>query len=108
MQRLIQQDPGMIAGKRPPGAVGAMLAGRQSDNQQPRIHGPKRWHRPAEVIRLFEAHGIEKRGETATAPAHRIKRAVHTGSWLQSLKRNKKRATRKLRVARRRSRAALD
>ena len=36
-QRRVEQVAGIIAGEGPPGAVGAAQAGRQADDQEPRI-----------------------------------------------------------------------
>ena len=51
VQRRVQQYPGVIAGKRPAGAIGAVHAGRQADDQQARLRVAEGRHRPAEVAR---------------------------------------------------------
>jgi hypothetical protein len=70
----------MIAGKRPTGAIGAVLSRRQSNDQQLGVGVAERGNRPAEVAGLVQAHGIEKSAQARAAPAHGIKCAVHTGS----------------------------
>ena len=47
MQRSIQQDAGVIAGEWSAGAVGAVHAGRQPDDQQARAPIAERGHRGA-------------------------------------------------------------
>ncbi len=43
-QRGIEQIAGVIAGERPSGAIGALHAGRQPDNQQPTVGIAERRH----------------------------------------------------------------
>ena len=51
-QRLVEQVAGIVAGERPPGAVGAAQAGREADDQQARVERPERGHRRIEPGRL--------------------------------------------------------
>ena len=53
-QGLVEQDPGMVAGERPPGAVGAEHAGREADEREPGTTVAERRHRrvpPAGISR---------------------------------------------------------
>ena len=51
-QRLVEQLAGVVAGERPAGAVGALQAGRQTDDQQARIERAERGDRRVEPGRL--------------------------------------------------------
>ena len=46
LERLVEQVAGVVAGERPPGAVGAPQAGREADDQQARVDAG-RTRRPA-------------------------------------------------------------
>ena len=48
----VQQHPGIVAGKRPSCAIGAVVAWRQADDEQWSLRIPERRHRPREIIRL--------------------------------------------------------
>ena len=72
MQRLVEQYPGMIAGKRPTGAIGPVLARRQADDEQARVWVAERGNRPAEVVGFFEP--------TASRNAARRGQRLHPGS----------------------------
>ena len=105
-QRPVQQNAGVIAGEGPSGAVGAVHAGRETDDQQARRRIAERRHRPAEIIRLLAVHltrNAASRGQRRQSgskallmPAARVKRP------------HKKTGYADTRVARRRSRLALD
>ena len=51
-QRRVEQVAGIVAGERPAGAVGAAQAGREADDQQPRVERPEGRHRRVEPVRL--------------------------------------------------------
>ena len=51
-QRLVEQVAGIVAGERPAGAVGALHAGRQADDQQARGDRPEGRHRRVEPVRM--------------------------------------------------------
>ncbi len=72
MERAVEQDAGVVAGKRSPGAIGAMQARRQANDQQPMTLASKRRDRPAVVLGMALADRLEKRGQPAAAPAVRI------------------------------------
>ena len=59
----------MIAGERPSGAIRAVHAGREADDQQPRRWVAERRHRLAEIVGLLMPHRIEKSREARAAPA---------------------------------------
>jgi hypothetical protein len=62
----------MVAGERPAGAVGAMQARREPDDQQPVAHGAEGRHGPAVVIRMRDPHGVQVARETRAEPAARL------------------------------------
>ena len=68
-QRRIQQDASIVAGKRAPARVGAVHAGRQPDDDQPRGRIAKGRHRTAEVPRICFADFVKEAGEPRTAAA---------------------------------------
>ena len=51
-QRRVEQVAGIVAGERPPGAVRAAQAGRQADDQQPRVERAEGRDRRVEPVRL--------------------------------------------------------
>ena len=60
MQRLIQQDAGVVTGKRPARAIGAMHPWRQSHYQETRV-GSAEWRDWFTVIvRIALVYGVEK------------------------------------------------
>jgi hypothetical protein len=65
---LVQQDAGMVAGERPPGAIRTMHAGGKTDNQQVGACHAKGWHRLREIRRLLGAHFLQE-GEKARTGA---------------------------------------
>lgn len=84
MQRAVEQDAGVIAGKRSPGAIGAMQSRRQTNDQQPMTLASKRRNRPAVVAGMSLAHRLEKAGQPAAAAAIRIEESSDLAhGWLQ-------------------------
>ena len=71
LQRGVEQVAGVVAGERPPGAVGAAQARRQADDQQPRVERPERGHRRVEPRRLALAPGLAEGDEPRTAADNR-------------------------------------
>src|SRR6202167_6183370 len=69
LERGVEEVAGIIAGKRPAGAVGAAQPGSEPDNQQSCIGGSERWHRSIEPMRLFFAPGLPERNKPGTARA---------------------------------------
>ncbi len=63
----IEQRAGMVAGKRPPGAVGAAQTRRQPDDQDFGAVLAKRRHRRVEPVRMRGPLGLAKRGEPRAA-----------------------------------------
>ena len=63
MQGFVKQDAGMIAGKRSPGAVGAMHAGGEADDQQSCFVVAKGHDRARMVIGVFDADIGKKAGQ---------------------------------------------
>ncbi len=77
VQGFVQQHTGEIAGEGPSATVGAVHAGREPDDQQFGCGVAEGGHRAGMVIGVAGAHLIEKRGETRTGSAVRVK--VHRG-----------------------------
>src|ERR1700733_7396395 len=69
LERGVEEVAGIIARKRPAGAVGAAQPRSEPDNQQPRVRGTERWHRSVEPMRLFFAPGLPERNKPGTARA---------------------------------------
>ena len=80
-QGRVQQFAGMIAGKRPPGAVGAFETGRQADDQQLGPAVAKGRNRRVEPLRAGRALRLAKGGQTRTerAVARRQRRVGQRG-----------------------------
>ena len=71
-QGRIEQVAGIVAGERPPGAVGALQSGRETDDQQRGIGGAERGNRRIEPVRLARAvFGAElaRRGQSGQSRA---------------------------------------
>ena len=69
LQRRVEQVAGIVAGERPPGAVGAAHAGGEADDQQPCAQRPERGHRRVEPGRLLGAPFLAERHEARAARA---------------------------------------
>lgn len=63
VQHLVKKDTRVIARKGPPGSVGSMQTGSQSDNQKSCGRITKRWHRPAVVAGMAFFDRIQKTGK---------------------------------------------
>ncbi len=72
VQRAVQQDSGVIAGKGSSGPVRAMQARRESHDQQAMTRAAEGRHRAAVILRMSVSHGVEKAGEPRAKPAIRI------------------------------------
>jgi len=72
VQGLVQQDAGVIAGKRAAGGVGAMLARCQADDDHPRGGIAERRDRAAEITRVFGFHLFEEIVQAAATGAVNI------------------------------------
>ena len=72
-QRRVQQVAGVIAGEGPAGAVGALHARREPDDQQPPVGIAERRHRGIEPVRLARARRL------AEADEPRAERAIAVG-----------------------------
>jgi hypothetical protein len=66
VQRLVEQDAGVIAGERAPGAIGAMHAGCQADDQQARLGVAKRKHGAGMVVGMPGTHLGKEAREAGT------------------------------------------
>src|ERR1700679_2828223 len=66
----------MISGEGPAGTIGAMHAGRQAHQNDARTRIAEGWHRPAVVLGFLNVNGIQKCGETRTAPAIGVKNGI--------------------------------
>ena len=56
MECLVQQDPGIISGKRPAGGIGTVHTGGQADYQQPGIGDAERRDGTGMVVRILPAY----------------------------------------------------
>ena len=72
IQRLVEQDTGVIARERPARRIGAVHAGCQADDEQPRGRVAKGWHGSAPIIRMQESHLGQECIEPRTATTRRI------------------------------------
>ncbi len=87
MQRLVQQDAGMVAGERPSGRVCTVEAGCQPYHQQPCTRIAERRHRCTVVGGVLCPALVEKPGEPRTAPALRVEGAGHSGGSVMAYRR---------------------
>jgi hypothetical protein len=82
VQRPIQEDTGMVAGKGSAGAIRAVQARGQPDYEQSVARAPEGRHRAAVILRVTPAHAIQKAREPRAEPAIRVERrapAAHGG-----------------------------
>ena len=73
----IQQHPSIVAGKRTPGAIGAVHAGRKPYDQQLGLGNAKRQHRACVVIRLLFTHLRQKTRESRAFLARQQRGIAH-------------------------------
>ena len=64
----------MIAGERPPRAVGPVPAGRQPDDEQAGPPAAERRDRPAVIVRMLGLDGVEVPREARAEPTARVER----------------------------------
>ena len=69
MQRFVKQDAGIIAGEWPAGAIGAVHARRQADNQQPRLRITEGRDRTGVVVGMALANAGEELGQSRAGDA---------------------------------------
>lgn len=77
VQRLVQQDPGVISRKRTSRAVRAMHSRSQADNQQIGGGVAERRDRQCVVARFAGTNFIEKNRQAGAGAAGRVKRCSH-------------------------------
>ena len=77
MQRPVEQDARMIAGKRPSGAVGAVHARREADDQQAGGSVPECGHGSCVIGGMVQPHPIEKACEPWAVAAIDAKAVWH-------------------------------
>lgn len=70
----VEQNPGIIPRKRPPGKIRAFEARRKADNQKPGIKRPKRRNRRIVTTRKFPAVILPKRRQTRTQGTGKVRR----------------------------------
>src|SRR5215470_18398735 len=68
-QSRVQEIAGVVAGERPPGAVGAAQPGGKAHDQKPRVVGSKGIDRSVKPARLALAPRLAKRHQPRTARA---------------------------------------
>jgi hypothetical protein len=69
MKGPVQDDSGVVAGEWPPGAIGAMLSRRETDDQQP-VSGASEWRdRAAMISGVPLADLVEVSRQPFTTPA---------------------------------------
>ncbi len=66
-QRLVEKIAGVVSGKRPAGSVGAIAAGRQTDDHEARVGAAERWHRTVEPSGFLCFIFFAESDETRTA-----------------------------------------
>jgi hypothetical protein len=70
---LIQQHPGIIAGKRSSGGIGTVHPRRQPNDQQLDLFGAEGRHRTGVVTGILLAHLIKKGGKARATTAIKVK-----------------------------------
>jgi hypothetical protein len=74
MKGLVQEDAGVIARERPPGAVRAVQARSEADDEQLGAPGTEGRHRPGVIVRMLAPDVFEVCGEPWAIAAAGIER----------------------------------
>ncbi len=77
VQRLVEKHAGVVTGKRPAGAVGAVHAWRQADDEQSRPLVAERRHGKAVITGIVTGDTVAEIGQSLALPAGNIKYFSH-------------------------------